>query len=167
MGAMADGLQCDASQVTWLVDRLEERGFVVEEIANDSSGREVTGVGELRHGPRGADAADYVRLLHPSAVLPVKLGGYVVPDPIVSRIVGFFVLYVVLAIVGTVVLGAASLLYSVPALPLLIVIPVLLSVPLRSETNLVIALAMIVVLAIMVWKKVPAARFSLPMPWRA
>lgn len=44
--------------------------------------------------------------------------------------------------VGTVVLGAASLLYSVPALPLLIVIPVLLSVPLRSETNLVIALAL-------------------------
>jgi DNA-binding MarR family transcriptional regulator len=28
MGAMADALQCDASQVTWLVDRLEERGFV-------------------------------------------------------------------------------------------------------------------------------------------
>ena len=28
MGAMADGLRCDASQVTWLVDRLEERGFV-------------------------------------------------------------------------------------------------------------------------------------------
>jgi osmoprotectant transport system permease protein len=42
---------------------------------------------------------------------------------------------------GTVVLGTASLLYSVPALPLLIVIPVLLSVPLRSETNLVVALA--------------------------
>ncbi|MEV5000867.1 ABC transporter permease [Nocardioides sp. LML1-1-1.1] len=42
---------------------------------------------------------------------------------------------------GTVVLGFASLLYSVPALPLLIVIPVLLSIPLRSETNLVIALA--------------------------
>lgn len=43
--------------------------------------------------------------------------------------------------VGTVVLGVASLLYSVPALPLLIVIPVILSVPLRSETNLVVALA--------------------------
>jgi DNA-binding MarR family transcriptional regulator len=28
MGAMADALRCDASQVTWLVDRLEERGFV-------------------------------------------------------------------------------------------------------------------------------------------
>ncbi|CAN5132514.1 TrkH family potassium uptake protein [soil metagenome] len=45
------------------------------------------------------------RLLHPSAVLPVKLGGHVVPDPIVSRIVGFFVLYVVLAVLGTVLLA--------------------------------------------------------------
>ena len=28
MRAMADALACDASQVTWLVDRLEERGLV-------------------------------------------------------------------------------------------------------------------------------------------
>lgn len=42
---------------------------------------------------------------------------------------------------GTVVLGISGLLYSIPALPLLIVIPVLLSIPLRSETNLIIALA--------------------------
>ena len=27
MGALAEGWRCDASQVTWLVDRLEERGF--------------------------------------------------------------------------------------------------------------------------------------------
>jgi hypothetical protein len=46
---------------------LQERGFVVDEVANDSSGREVTGVGELRHGPRGADAAEYVRLFIPGA----------------------------------------------------------------------------------------------------
>ena len=46
---------------------LEARGFVVDEIANDSSGREVTGVGELRHGPRGTDASKYVRLLLPGA----------------------------------------------------------------------------------------------------
>lgn len=43
--------------------------------------------------------------------------------------------------VGTVVLGAASLLYSVPALPLLIVVPVVLSIPLRSGLTLVVALA--------------------------
>src|SRR3954465_11469429 len=34
---------------------LQSRGFVVDEIANDSSGRTVTGVGEIRHGPRGND----------------------------------------------------------------------------------------------------------------
>ena len=28
MGALADALHCDASNVTWLVDRLEERGYV-------------------------------------------------------------------------------------------------------------------------------------------
>ena len=48
-------------------DALEERGFVVDEIANDTSGREVTGVGELRHGPRGADAADFMRVYFPGA----------------------------------------------------------------------------------------------------
>jgi len=42
---------------------------------------------------------------------------------------------------GTLVLGTASLLYSVPALPLLIVIPVLLGIPLRSGLTLIVALA--------------------------
>src|SRR5437868_14914090 len=28
MGSLAQGLQCDASTMTWLVDRLEERGLV-------------------------------------------------------------------------------------------------------------------------------------------
>jgi hypothetical protein len=37
-----------------------ERGFIVDEIANDPSDRTVTGVGELRYGPRGAEAAKYV-----------------------------------------------------------------------------------------------------------
>jgi hypothetical protein len=46
---------------------LQERGFVIDEVANDSSGREVTGVGELRHGPRGTEPADYVRLFLPQA----------------------------------------------------------------------------------------------------
>ena len=46
---------------------LQERGFVIDEVANDSSGREVTGVGELRHGPRGTEAAEYVRLYVPGA----------------------------------------------------------------------------------------------------
>jgi hypothetical protein len=46
---------------------LQERGFVVEEIANDPTEREVTGVGELRHGPRGNEAAAFVRLFLPQA----------------------------------------------------------------------------------------------------
>jgi LytR cell envelope-related transcriptional attenuator len=46
---------------------LQERGFIVEEIANDPTEREVTGVGELRHGPRGNEAATYVALFLPGA----------------------------------------------------------------------------------------------------
>ncbi len=46
---------------------LQERGFIIGEVANDSSGREVTGVGELRHGPRGNEAARYVRVYIPDA----------------------------------------------------------------------------------------------------
>ena len=56
-----------AGLATTVGTSLSERGFVVDEVGNDSSGREVTGVGELRHGPRGADAADYMRLLLPGA----------------------------------------------------------------------------------------------------
>lgn len=46
---------------------LQSRGFVVTEVANDSSGRAVTGVGELRHGPRGNQAAAYMGLFLPGA----------------------------------------------------------------------------------------------------
>ena len=46
---------------------LQERGFVVDEVANDPTEREVTGVGELRHGPRGNEAAAYVALHLPGA----------------------------------------------------------------------------------------------------
>jgi hypothetical protein len=46
---------------------LQSRGFVVEEIANDGSGLEVTGVGELRFGPRGASTADFMGLYLPGA----------------------------------------------------------------------------------------------------
>jgi hypothetical protein len=40
---------------------LQARGFVVSEIGNDGGGREVTGTGEVRHGPRGNEAAAYLR----------------------------------------------------------------------------------------------------------
>lgn len=42
---------------------------------------------------------------------------------------------------GGVVLAGASLLYAIPALPLLIIIPVLLGLPLRSPTTMVVALS--------------------------
>jgi hypothetical protein len=48
---------------------LQQAGFVVDEIGNDSSGREVTGVGEIRHGQDadGAGAARFVALYLPGA----------------------------------------------------------------------------------------------------
>jgi hypothetical protein len=46
---------------------LQNRGFTVAEIGNDDTDREVTGPGEVRHGPRGADAAAFVALLLPGA----------------------------------------------------------------------------------------------------
>jgi LytR cell envelope-related transcriptional attenuator len=46
---------------------LQNRGFTVAEIGNDDTDREVTGPGEVRHGPRGADAAAFLALLLPGA----------------------------------------------------------------------------------------------------
>jgi hypothetical protein len=46
---------------------LQARGFKVSEIANDPSHRTVTGVGEVRHGPRGDDAAAFVGAFIPGA----------------------------------------------------------------------------------------------------
>ena len=46
---------------------LQSRGFVVTEVSNDPSGREVTGTGELRHGPRGNSAASFMALYLPGA----------------------------------------------------------------------------------------------------
>jgi hypothetical protein len=56
-----------AGLATTVGTSLTERGFVVDEVGNDSSGRTVTGIGELRHGPRGADAAAFVRVFVPDA----------------------------------------------------------------------------------------------------
>jgi LytR cell envelope-related transcriptional attenuator len=44
---------------------LQERGFVIDEIANDPTDREVTGVGEIRHGRPGRDAAQFLTLYAP------------------------------------------------------------------------------------------------------
>jgi hypothetical protein len=56
-----------AGRAAEVATALQSRGFVVEEIANDPSDNEVTGVGEFRFGPRGKGAADYVRLYLPGA----------------------------------------------------------------------------------------------------
>jgi hypothetical protein len=48
-----------------VADELTRRGFVVAEVANDASEREVTGVGELRYGPRGNEAASYISVYLP------------------------------------------------------------------------------------------------------
>jgi len=45
------------------------RGFPVTETGNDRSGRTVVGVGELRHGARGADKAAFVALFLPGIQL--------------------------------------------------------------------------------------------------
>ena len=50
-----------------VASQLQHRGFTVTEIANDSSGRKVTGVGELRYGARGREAAAYVKVFLPGA----------------------------------------------------------------------------------------------------
>jgi hypothetical protein len=49
-----------------VADNLKQRGFVVDEVANDSSEREVTGVGEIRHGPRGNETAAYLAVYLPN-----------------------------------------------------------------------------------------------------
>jgi hypothetical protein len=48
---------------------LQQLGLVVDEVGNDASGRQVTGVGEVRHGrdADGAGAARYVALYVPGA----------------------------------------------------------------------------------------------------
>jgi hypothetical protein len=56
-----------AGKANEVANVLQERGFVVAEIANDPTNNEVTGVGELRFGAPGADAAGYVQLFLPGA----------------------------------------------------------------------------------------------------
>jgi hypothetical protein len=46
---------------------LQSRGFTVSEFGNDSSGRKLTGVGEIRHGARGRQSAAYLRVYLPGA----------------------------------------------------------------------------------------------------
>jgi hypothetical protein len=56
-----------AGLATTVSASLTERGFVVDEVGNDDSGRTVTGVGELRYGPAGNDTAAFVHVYVPDA----------------------------------------------------------------------------------------------------
>ncbi|WP_369253219.1 LytR C-terminal domain-containing protein [Geodermatophilus amargosae] len=56
-----------AGRAQEVADQLTQRGFVVDEVANDPTDREVVGPGEIRHGARGTDAARYLALFLPGA----------------------------------------------------------------------------------------------------
>ncbi len=50
-----------------VASQLQQTGFTVSEIANDPTEREVTGVGEIRYGARGKDAAAFLAVFLPGA----------------------------------------------------------------------------------------------------
>jgi len=52
-----------------VADDLGARGFTIAEIANDPTNREVSGVGEVRHGVGGKGTAAFVALYLPGATL--------------------------------------------------------------------------------------------------
>jgi hypothetical protein len=56
-----------AGLATQVSDALKARGFTIGEVGNDSSGRTVTGVGELRYGQPGKETATFVKLFVPGA----------------------------------------------------------------------------------------------------
>jgi hypothetical protein len=58
-----------AGQAQRVADALENRGFVIAEVGNDGTSRDVTGVGEVRYGARGRDAGRFLSLQQPAATL--------------------------------------------------------------------------------------------------
>lgn len=54
-------------EATRVATALKGLGFQVTAVDNDRSGRKVTGVGEVRHGPRGTSAAEYMAIYLPGA----------------------------------------------------------------------------------------------------
>jgi hypothetical protein len=57
----------EAGLAKTVADDLKSRGFNVPEFANDPSDREVTGVGEIRHGRRGDEQAAFLTAFMPDA----------------------------------------------------------------------------------------------------
>ena len=54
-------------EATRVATALKALGFQVTAVDNDRSGRKVSGVGEVRHGPRGRSAAAYIAIYLPGA----------------------------------------------------------------------------------------------------
>ena len=57
----------EAGRAQKVATALQQVGFKVDEIANDPTDRKVTGVGEIRYGPRGRDTAAFVGVFVPGA----------------------------------------------------------------------------------------------------
>jgi trk system potassium uptake protein TrkH len=51
---------------------------------------------------------ELTRQMHPQAVLPLKIGGRVVPESVRSNVLGYFVLYVVVFAVGALLVAATN-----------------------------------------------------------
>jgi hypothetical protein len=60
-----------AGRAQQVADALSARGFVIAEVGNDGTSRkaQVTGPGEVRHGPLGEDAARFLSLQHAQLTL--------------------------------------------------------------------------------------------------
>jgi len=58
-----------AGRAGQVAEVLQNRGFVVAEIGNDDTNREVTGTGEVRYGKLGVDAARFLTLQQPDVEL--------------------------------------------------------------------------------------------------
>ncbi|MCH8227219.1 MAG: potassium transporter, partial [Proteobacteria bacterium] len=52
---------------------------------------------------------EFLRLIHPHAIIPVKIGGQKTSDTIISAVWGFFFLYIASFVVMTVLLTATGL----------------------------------------------------------
>jgi len=50
--------------------------------------------------------SEFVRLLHPQAVVPIRYGGTVVDRNVMMNVLGFFVLYLLLTVVGVIIVSA-------------------------------------------------------------
>jgi trk system potassium uptake protein TrkH len=53
--------------------------------------------------------AEITRLLHPHAVVPVRIGGQTVPREVVANIVGFFIMFVMIYVISVFIMSAMGL----------------------------------------------------------